>query len=160
MKRTIAGVGLALFGLLGLAAGASAASDPFVGHWALNAGKSEYSGMVGGSSGKVTISAVKGGVKSTVDVAYADGRAVHYEVNGKADGSEIAVAGSAMFDSVTMLRPDRHTIVRTERRGGKLSGITTITVSDDGKTLTAVRRGISTAGPSPSYTTVWNRAKH
>ncbi|HXQ63778.1 MAG TPA: hypothetical protein VN787_02895 [Steroidobacteraceae bacterium] len=158
------GVSAALFGLLSLAAtGASAAakgSDPFVGHWTLNATKSEYSGMTGGTSGKVAISAVKGGIKSTVDVAFADGHATHYEVNGKADGSEIVVAGSALFDSATMLRPDRHTVIRTERRGGKLVGITTITVSADGRTLTAMRKGISTAGPQPSYTTVWDRARH
>jgi len=164
MKRTIVGVSAALFGLLSLAAtGASAAAkggDPFIGHWTLNAAKSQYSGMPAAASGKVAISAVKGGIKSSVDVAYADGHAVHYEVNGKVDGSEIAVPGSAPFESATMLRGDRHTVVRTERRGGKLVGITTITVSDDGKTLTAMRRGISIAGPQPSYTTVWDRARH
>ena len=162
MKRTIAGVGLALFGLLSLAAtGALAAgSDPFAGHWALNAAKSTYTGMAGGTSGKTTIGTVKGGIKSTTDVTYADGHAVHYEISGKADGSDIAVAGSPLFDSVTVLRPDRHTVIRTERRGGKMVGITTITVSDDGKMLTAMRRGISIAGPQPSYTSVWDRARH
>jgi hypothetical protein len=162
MNRTLAGVGLALFGILGLAAtGASAAAkDPFVGTWVLNAAKSDFGGGPALATAKTTNTMVKGGMKSVSDATYADGRTVHAESTGAADGKDVAVSGMPTWDSVTMLRADRHTIVRTERKGGKVVGITTITVAADGKSLTAKRRAMNAAGAAYVSTTFWERAKH
>ena len=162
MNRKILALGLTLLVMAGVASTSASAGggDPFSGAWTLNVQKSDFGTGTAPASAKVVISASKKSDKLVNDTTYADGRKVHYEYSGPIDGSDVAVTGAPLFDSVSTLRADKYTRIRTERQGGKVVGIATATVSHDGKTLTAVRRGISTHGPQPSYTSVFDRAKH
>jgi hypothetical protein len=162
MNRRIWALGLAALAMLGFAATDAAAAGMMrgTGTWVLDAQKSDFGSAPAIASGKLVVTQTKKVHKVVTDIAYADGRKAHYEYSGPVDGSDIAVSGAPLFDSVTVLTPDKDTVIRTERKGGRLAGITTATVSKDGKTLTSQRRGITISGPQPSYTTVWNRAKH
>lgn len=163
MNRNLRALGLTLLAVVGFAAttASAAGGDPFSGTWTLNVQKSDFGpGGMAPASAKVVLAVSKKSGKLVNDSTYADGHKVHYEYSGPIDGSDVAVTGSPLFDSVDSIRADKWTVIRTERQGGKLAGITTATVSHDGKTLTAVRRGISTHGPQPSYTSVFDRAKH
>jgi hypothetical protein len=77
-----------------------------------------------------------------------------------ADGSDQPVTGGPNFDSVSTIQADRHTLIRTERRGGKVIGNTIATVAADGKSFTAESRGTNPAGQKYHNVTVWERAKH
>jgi hypothetical protein len=149
-----AALGLALCGAH------AAAKDSLVGNWDLDVGKSTFTGRPTPKSGHVSVTAVKGGgMKHVVDYQQASGAPLHYEYTGKADGNDVPVAGNTYFDSVTMIQPDKHTLIRTERRGGKVVGVTTIEVSKDGKTFTGTGKGTLPDGHQFSGSTVWMRAK-
>jgi hypothetical protein len=163
MKRTIAGLSLALLvtvSLLAPGAAAAAGADKFAGKWVMNASKSQFSGPTALASSTVSISTAKhGGVKMTGDATFTNGQTAHYEYGGPTDGSGLPVTGNVPWDNVTLLHPDKSTLIRTERKGGKLVGITTATLSADGKSFTSVRRPLGSE-PAMGYTAVWERAKH
>ena len=151
---TGAALGLAFFGAH------AAGKDVRVGNWDLDVGKSTFTGRPAPKGGHVSITAVKGGaLKAVVDYQQASGAALHYEYTGKADGNDVPVTGNTYFDSVTVIAPDAPTLIRTERRGGKVVGITTIEVSKDGKTMTGTGKGTLPDGHQFSGSTVWVRAK-
>jgi hypothetical protein len=105
------------------------------------------------------LKAIKGGVDSNVTVTPVEGAPVHYQYSGRTDGSDIAVTGSASMDSLTLVRIDKHTAIRTDRRGGKVVGVTTLTLAKDGKSFTAAGRGTLPDGRPFTSTTTWTRVK-
>jgi hypothetical protein len=160
MKRGIWGrtltaiAALCLVSSVGMAAGKG--KESIVGNWDLDVAKSTMAGV---RSGHVSVSAVKGGFKAVVDYVPAAGAAIHYEYSGGYDGMDIPVVGNTYFDSCTMLRVDRNTTIRTERRGGKVVGITTIEIAKDGKTFSGSSKGTMPDGRQFTRTAVFNRAK-
>jgi hypothetical protein len=56
----------------------------------------------------------------------------------KLDGKDYPFKGSYSFDTVSLKRIDDRTVEETNKRGGKVISVHTITVSPDGKTLTEV----------------------
>ncbi len=156
--RTLAGIA-ALCLVSSVATAAGKGKEAIVGNWDLDVAKSTASGMPAFNSGHASVSATKGGFKAVVDYVPASGAAVHYEYSGAYDGMNIPVAGNTYFDSCTMLRVDRDTTIRTERRGGNVVGITTIEVAKDGKSFSSTAKGTLPDGHQFTRTTVWNRAK-
>lgn len=135
---------------------ASMGKDPLVGNWDLDATAS-----AGFKSGHVSIATTKekGAHHVTVDLVPAPGAAVHYESTFKYDGEAAPVTGNTYFDSADMVRVDRSTLIRTERRGGKVVGVTTIEVAKDGKTFTGSSKGTSPDGKQFTRALTWHRAK-
>jgi hypothetical protein len=163
MKTGKMGLWVTVIGALCLAASAASAASKsmsgFVGHWEFDAAQSTFTGRPAYKSAKLSITAVKGGSKLSGDFVGADGTTVHVEYSGPADGSDIAVTGTPLFDSVTMLVPDSHTLIRTERRAGKVVGVTTVTLAKDGKSFTGSARGTMPDGHQYTATTYWKRVK-
>ena len=95
----------------------------------------------------------------SVDAVPGSGAAVHYDWVGQYDGSDIHVNGNTYYDTFTVLKTDKNTLIRTERRGGKVVGITTIEVSKDGKTMTASTRATLPDGHQFSSSSVYHRVK-
>jgi hypothetical protein len=58
----------------------------------------------------------------------------------KADGSDQPVTGHPYFDTVAIKVINDHSIEETDKKGGKVVGTSTSTVSSDGKTMTYVQR--------------------
>jgi hypothetical protein len=163
MKTGKMGLWVTVLGALCLvASGASAASkgkSVLAGAWEYDAGQSTFTGRPAYKSAKIVVTAVKGASKFVGDFTLADGKTVHTEYTGAADGSDIAVSGSQAFDSVTLLEPDSHTFIRTERRAGKVVGTTIATVAKDGKSFTATGRGTMPDGHQYTFSSVWKRVK-
>jgi hypothetical protein len=151
-------VGIAALCLVASVATA-AGKDSLVGNWDLDAAKSNVSGMTAFKSGHVSVTGIKDGVKGVVDLVPATGNPIHYEYSGTYDGTSFPVTGNTYFDSATLGRVDRNTSIRTERRGGKVVGVTTIEVSTNGKTLTSSSKGTLPDGKQFSRTLTWGRVK-
>jgi hypothetical protein len=161
MKRGIWARTLVGIAALCLVASVAAAKgkDPLIGNWDLDAAKSTVNGQAGFKSGHVSVTAAKDGYKGVVDLVPAAGAAVHYEYTATFDGSSVPVTGNTYFDNATLLRTDARTTIRTERRGGKVVGVTTIEVAKDGKTFTSSSKGTGADGKQFARTLSWNRAK-
>ena len=163
MNRGIRGVALTVIGMLCLVAASAPAAakgkDAFVGNWQMDSAKSTFTGRPAFQSAKVSITAIKGGRKVAGDVVAADGQKVHYEYAGPSDGSSIAVTGAPMYDSISLLEPDKTTMVRTERRAGKVVGITTATLDKGGKSFTVNGRGTAPDGKQFTVVLVYNKVK-
>jgi len=161
MKRGI--LGRTLFGIAALCLVASVATaagkDALAGNWDLDTAKSSVNGMAAFKSGHVSVTAVKGGYKGVVDLVPASGAAIHYEYSATYDGTSVPVTGNTYFDSASVGRVDKNTTIRTERRGGKVVGVTTIEVAKGGKTFTSSSKGTLPDGKQFSRTLNWNRAK-
>ena len=67
----------------------------------------------------------------------------------KFDGNDYPVRGSYGWDAVSLKKINPHTIVETDKRSGAVTDVTTMTVSPNGKTMTAVE----TNKPSGRVTT-------
>ncbi len=148
------------FVFLGASAAAMAkGGDPFVGNWQYDSAKSTFTGMPANTAGKLAITKKKKDYKIVADNTGADGKVTHYEYGGPADGSDLSVTGNAPIQSVTILLADSHTAIRTDRRAGKVVGMTTVTVDKAGKTMTSVGRGVTADNKTYSYSLVFNRVK-
>jgi hypothetical protein len=56
----------------------------------------------------------------------------------KFDGADYPVKGSYGYDAVSLKKINDHTIEETDKRGGTVTDVSTMTVSANGKTLTVV----------------------
>jgi hypothetical protein len=160
MKRGIWGRALLAAAALCLGASVSSAAsmgkDPLVGNWDLDATTS-----AGFKSGHVSVATTKDkdARHVTVDLAPANGATIHYETTFKYDGEVVPVAGNTYFDSADTVRVDRNTSIRTERRGGKVVGVTTIEVAKDGKSFSGSSKATSPDGKQFTRALTWRRAK-
>jgi hypothetical protein len=163
MKRGIWGRMLvSVAALCFVAAAATAASkgkNSIEGNWDLDVAKSSLNGASAYKSGHVSVTVLKGAYKGVVDIVPATGAPVHYEYSFAEDGANVPVTGNTYFDSATVLRVDKNTTIRTERRGGKVVGVTTIEVAKDGKTFSSSSKGTLPDGKQFARTLSWNRAK-
>ena len=162
MKKGIWGralVGMVALCLVAAAAAASKGQHAFVGEWDLDASRSIVNGQAGFKGGHVSITAAKNVYKTVVDLSPTTGAAIHYEHSFSFDGSSSPVTGNTYFDSATMVEPDRNSAIRTERRGGKVVGSTTIEVSKDGKVLSSTSKGTGLDGKPYARALTWTRAK-
>jgi len=70
-----------------------------------------------------------------------------------ADGTWHKIAGHAYYDEMMVRIVDAHTVEISQKQGGKLSGVNTVTVSADGNTLAGKFTGYSGTQPTTgSYT--------
>ena len=141
------------------AVAASKGKDPFAGTWQYDATKSTFTGAPALKAGTVVITPTKDGFKVSADTTQADGKVIHTEYAATTDGNDVKVSGSPMLDSLTMVRPDRNTIIRTDRRGGKVVFTVILTVAKDGKSYTGSGRGTTLDGKQFTSSTLWNRVK-
>ena len=160
MKRfgTIVGVALAGIAAITITAAAQAA-DPWIGTWKLNLAKSTYSpGPKPTTAGIVKMESVAGGVKVTIDSKDDQGKPTHVEISGKFDGKDNPVVGSPTPNSTDALkRIDARSFEVAGKIDGKPTVTTRVTVSADGKTMTATQTGTSPQGQAVKNTIVADR---
>lgn len=136
---------LAMFFGLGLAAvsgQATAAGDPFIGTFAMNATKSTADpGPLPQSSTLTTEDAGEGKVKTTGDVVLADGTTQHWEVTYLRDGTPAPMSGNPNVDTVSVKQIDPNTIEVSEMKDGASVNALTVQVSADGATMTSTVSG-------------------
>jgi hypothetical protein len=130
----------------------SLASDPQMGTWKLNEGKSKLA-PGGGKNTMVVYAAAGDNIKVTVDGVDKDGKPAHNEWTGKFDGKDYPVTGDPNSDMRAYMRVDEHTLDLTVKKGGKTTVTGKIVVSHDGKSRT-----VSTHGTDPSGKMVMNES--
>jgi hypothetical protein len=148
MKRRLAiFAGLGIVAVLSSAAIAQAA-DSWVGTWKPNLEKSTYSpGPKPTTPPTIKLEAPEGGIKITVDGTNPQGQPTHVEINAKFDGKDYPVVGSPTPNSTdSVKRINARTIEIMGKVDGKPSVTTRISISADGKTLTANQTGTNPQG--------------
>jgi hypothetical protein len=137
------------------AAFVSAASDPNVGTWKLNAAKSKGALF---KSGTVTIEPAGDGLKVTVDLTANDGTPTHWSFTAAYDGKDNPISGNTPFgNTVAFTRVDDHTTKVTNKLDGKLTVEQTVVVSADGKMRTLTTKGTDVKGRPVDSVTVYDR---
>ena len=116
---------------------AADAVDPIVGTWKLNPGKSTFKSGAAITSQTRTYS--QSGDEITLDMKTvgADGKEVSSHTSYHFDGKSYPVTGSPDYDTLVGKKLNSHMAQFTLKKGDKVIGRTTRTVSKDGKKLTA-----------------------
>jgi hypothetical protein len=119
-----------LFALLALGAISAFGQSAFDGTWRLNTQSAEI-------KGNDKYSLQKGMYRCDTCVP---------KIAVKADGKDHKVAGSPYIDTTQVSEVNDHSVEMSSKKGGKPTGKTKMTVSDDGKTLTTEWSFISESG--------------
>ena len=130
------------------AASRAQSSDPWIGTWKVNLDKSTYSpGPKPTVAATVKIEPASGGIRTTIDGVNTEGQKTHTESAGAFDGKDNPVKGALNADQTAALKKiDARTYENQTKVGGKPTVLTRITISADGKTLTATQSGTNPQG--------------
>ena len=141
-------------------AGQAQSPDPWIGTWKVNLAKSTYSpGPKPTVAGTVKVEAVAGGgMKTTIDGTNPQGQPTHTETIGTFDSKDNPVKGAAAPKTTTAYkRIDARTFEAMGKVDGKPTVTTRVTISADGKTLTASQNGKSLEGQTVKNVIVADR---
>jgi hypothetical protein len=134
----------------------SLASDPQMGTWKLNEGKSKF--PPGATKNNTVVYAAAGdNIKVTVDGVDKDGKPAHNEWTGKFDGKDYPVTGDPNSDMRSYKKVDEHTLDLTVKKGGKVTVTGKIVVSHDGKSRTVNTSGTDASGNKVMTTAAYDK---
>ncbi len=134
-----------------------AQSDPHVGTWVLNVGKSRYTPGPPPAS-QTSVYAVEGaGFKVTTKGQGPLGQPTSTEFTAAFDGKDHPVSGNLDWDAVLVKRVDSHTVEFTRKKGGTVVQTATSVVSKDGKTRTVTSTGVNARGAKVNTVAVYER---
>lgn len=158
MRRILIAAIFALVTVIGSTALAVAAGkDPVLGTWQLNVSKSKFTAGPAVKSQTRTYSQSEGGISLLMKSVGADGNesttTTTYHLNGKA----YPITGNPDYDTLSATKVNSHTAKFTLKRGAKVVGHTTRTVSKDGKTLTATTKLTPPSGEKTDSVLVFDR---
>jgi hypothetical protein len=158
MKRVLQIVAVALLAVVG-SSPLYAQSNPLVGTWKLNVTKSKYDPGPAPKSLTRTVETQGDGIKYTFDGVSADGKAVAYGFAVKFDGKDNPIMGSmpSGADSIAAKRIDSNNYEATLKKGGKVIGMSKVTVSKDGKVTTVDSKGTNAAGEKTHDVQVYDK---
>jgi hypothetical protein len=128
--------------------GHTQSEDPWVGTWKVNLEKSTFSpGPKPTNPTTVKVESSAGGVKITMDGMTAEGKPFHTETVAGFDGKDNPVKGANRPNTtVAYKRIDDRTLESQSKIDGKPTTTVKISVSPDGKTLTATVTGKNADG--------------
>lgn len=125
---------------------AADAPDPVLGTWTLNLAKSKFNPGPAPKSQTRTYTASDGGISMSLKGVAADGSPVSGQATFKYDGKAYPTTGSPDFDAISLKRVNDSTVKSTLMKAGKQIGLTTRTISADGKVLTLSSKGTNANG--------------
>ncbi len=158
MKTIVKTALMAVLLTVGSAAVAAApAADPVIGTWQINVAKSKFSPGPAPKADTRIYAATEQGTVMTWTSVGADGKEAVVKSTFKADGKDYPLTGAANFDSLSLKQVDDHTVQSTQKKGGKVIGTTTRTVSKDGKMLTLSSKGTSATGVAYDNVKVYDK---
>jgi hypothetical protein len=132
-RGLVAGAVLA-FGLASVAS--AAAPDPIIGTWKMNAAKSTFKSGTAFTTQTRTYAQSDKGITVTIK-GMAGGKETSMTATYMFDGKEYPVMGNPDWDTLTGKQVDANKAEFTFKKGGKVVGTSSRTVSKDGKTMTA-----------------------
>lgn len=142
--------------MLAFAAVASA-GNPAVGTWTLNVAKSKFSPGPAPTSDTRTYTESADGITMTWKSTGANGKEMTVQTTYRTDGKDYPVTGNPMFDTLSLKQVDSHTVEVVQKKGGKVIGHSTRTVSKDGKVLTLSSKGTSADGVAYDNVMVYDK---
>ena len=145
---------------LALAGSMLADSTAFVGTWKLNLDKSKYPAGQAPKSLTRTVSADGDTLTYKFEGAGADGAALTYGFASKLDGKDSEVTGTGMpygADHIAIKQQNSHMTSATLKKGDKIVGTSTATVSHDGKTLTLTSKGTDANGKPTKSVSIYDK---
>jgi len=154
MKTLLQTVGLAA--MLAFTSVAIAA-NPVVGTWQLNLAKSKFSPGPAPKTDTRTYTESADSITMIWKSVAADGKEMNVKSTFKTDGKDYPLTGSANFDTLSLKQVDSHTVHSIQKKGGKVIGETTRTVSKDGKELTLTSKGTGADGVAYNNVMVYDR---
>lgn len=96
-------------------------------------------------------------MKISYDMVGIRGGVTHVEWNGRFDSKDYPVQGIDYVMTNAYTRIDDHTYSIVIKRDGQISATVRVTISPDGRTLTAVTAGKNAQGQDASTTAVYDR---
>jgi hypothetical protein len=136
---------------------AAAGDDPVVGTWQLNVSKSTFTAGQALKSQTRTYSRSGGTITLDMKTVGADGTASTTHTSYQFNGKDAPVTGNPDYDTLLPKRVGSHTARFTLKRGGKIVGTTSRTVSKDGGTLTSKTKITTAAGEKSENVLVFDR---
>ena len=132
------------------------AADSNLGRWKLNEGKSK---IPKGSQKNTSVVYETSGdrLKATVDGVDKDGKPIHNEWMGAADGKDYPVIGNPTTDTRALTKVDDHHYTIVSKKDGQVTVNGKVSFSKDLKTRTLVLSGKGPDGKPVSGTWVYDR---
>ena len=143
--------------LIGVIQIAAAADDPVVGTWKLNPGKSSFKS--GPAITNQTRTYSRSGDEITLEMksVSADGKETTTHATYHLDGKSYPVTGSPDYDNLTGKQLNSHMAQFTLKKGDKVIGHSTRTVSKDGKKLTSTSHETLASGDKSDNVLVFDK---
>lgn len=135
----------------------AAAADNWIGAWKLNLAKSKFSPGPAPKSQTLKFEAQPGGFKLTSEQMDTQGKPAPSSYSVKYDGKDHAWTGNPNADTTMIKRVDDNHYDSTWKKGGKVTIVSKVAVSADGKTLTITQTGTDAAGKPVNNTLVFER---
>jgi len=132
------------------------ASNPNMGTWKLNEGKSKIPAMAP-KNNTVVYAAAGDNIKVTVDGTDGEGKPTHNEWTGKFDGKDYPLTGDPSADTRSYKAVDDHTTDLTNKKDGKVTLTGRIVISPDGKSRTVTVNGTDPKGMKVTYSGVYDK---
>jgi hypothetical protein len=147
----------ALMGVIGVQTAVAADADPVVGTWKLNPGKSTF--KAGPAITNQTRTYSQSGNEITLDMksVAADGKETTAHTTYHFDGKTYPVTGNPDYDSLIGKQLNSHMAQFTLKKGDKVIGRTTRTVSKDGKKLTTTTHETLASGEKSDNVLVFEK---
>lgn len=136
---------------------AAAGADPVVGTWQLNVSKSTFTAGQAVKSQIRTYSQSGGTISLDTKTVGADGKASTTHTSYQFDGKDARVTGNPDYDTLMPKRVDSNTAEFTLKKGGKVVGTTSRTVSRDGGTLTSKTKITTATGEKSENVLVFDK---
>jgi len=146
-----------LIGVSTVPTAAAADTDPVVGTWKLNPGKSTFKS--GPTITNQTRTYSQSGDEITLDMktATADGKESNTHTTYHLDGKSYPVTGSPDYDNLSGKKLNSHMAQFTLKKGDKVIGRSTRTVSKDGKKLTSTSHQTLASGAKSDNVLVFDK---
>jgi hypothetical protein len=156
-RNIILGAALAAFTTTFATTAAAQSTNPGMGSWKLNVGKSKYSPGPAPQSLTARFEPAGQGVKLTTEGVAADGSRTATEYTANYDGKDYPLKGSPLADTVSLKRVDTWTSLRTDKKNGKTVVNYKRVVAKDGKSFTVEITGTNAKGEPFNNMLVFDR---
>jgi hypothetical protein len=126
---------------------AAQSTDPMLGIWKINAGKSKFSPGPPLKGGFVTYAPTADGMtRTTAELIAADGTKQVVEYTATDDGKDHPITGMPGIDSVMVKKIDANTWERIDKKGGQVVGTLTRRINANGDEITVMIKGTNAQG--------------
>jgi len=133
-----------------------AQSNPWLGIWKLNLAKSTYPAGQVPKSSTYNFQVTGANLTNTVETVDAAGNSIKTVNPHIYDGQPHPLTGPNV-DTRSYTRVDANTVISASVKGGKLVQVTTIVLSQDGRTITTTGRGVDAKGQQVNSVAVYDK---